>query len=451
MKNDLKGNGGKNDPQESLLIYCEKISNRIKYIFGLFFDELLGIKYRITSDHEAYLAHSGPSINYAKKPLEKGIFICSDGILFERGIRNHELSFINYDGNKAFFPTFMKQSAFPFDLFAAAFYLVTRYEEYLPYMKDEYGRFSAKESLPYREGFLEKPLVNLWADKLKEVLLSGYPEIRFKPRKFRFIPTVDVDAAYAYKQKGWFRTLGGYINSLSRFEFPDMAQRTRVLAGMEKDPFDTFEYHLDLQKKYGLRTIYFILFAEYGLNDKNISVRNRKFQRLIKMLADYSEIGIHPSFASSKNSAALKTEVERLSAVLNREITKSRQHFLMLNLPETYRNLINLDIREDYSMGFASMPGFRAGICDPHYFYDLDLDTKTPLRIYPFALMDGTLRDYMDTSNDKAMEHISRLIGEVKKVNGTFISIWHNESLSDQKRWKGWRTIYEELIKTALR
>ena len=64
--------------------------------------------------------------------------------------------------------------------------------------------------------------------------------------------------------------------------------------------------------------------------------------------------------------------------------------------------------------------------------------------------MDGTLRDYNHIEAKDAISHIKPLIDEVKAVNGTFISLWHNESLSNQKRWVGWDVVYEEMIKLAL-
>ena len=125
-------------------------------------------------------------------------------------------------------------------------------------------------------------------------------------------------------------------------------------------------------------------------------------------------------------------------------------HFLMVQLPGTYRNLVNLDISDDYSMGFAAQPGFRAGICSSFRFYDLDLDTETKLQIHPFTYMEGTLKDYMNLSVNEASAVIKPLIKEVKEVNGTFISIWHNESLSNAHRWQGWQQLYEEMIQEAM-
>jgi hypothetical protein len=122
----------------------------------------------------------------------------------------------------------------------------------------------------------------------------------------------------------------------------------------------------------------------------------------------------------------------------------------MLNFPATYRNLINLDIADDYSMGYASQIGFRAGIADTFPFYDLDSDTATHLQIHPFAVMDGTLADYLQIHVDEALQKIKPLIDETKAVKGTFMSIWHNVSLSNQGKWKDWRNVYEEMIQYAL-
>ena len=182
------------------------------------------------------------------------------------------------------------------------------------------------------------------------------------------------------------------------------------------------------------------------MNDKNIHISSKKLQSLIKSISDHSKIGIHPSFASNENFDKLEKEVGRLSKVINREIWRSRQHFLKLRLPDTYRNLIELDITDDFTMGYASHYGFRAGLCSQFYFYDLDLEVETLLKIHPFAIMEGTLKYYMKIGPQNAMPHYKRLIDEVRMVDGEFISLWHNDSLNDSKLWKGWKAIFEEMI-----
>ena len=195
--------------------------------------------------------------------------------------------------------------------------------------------------------------------------------------------------------------------------------------------------------------IYFFLLGNYGVNDKNISANNPKFQALIKHLGDYAEIGIHPSFGSNENVQQVRIEVSRLTSITHRNTTKSRQHFLKLHLPETYKNIISCGIQEDYTMGFASKAGFRASVCSPFKWYDLDADEETSLTVYPFCVMDGTLKTYMNLNQEQAIKQCTELINQIKKVNGTCITLWHNETLSNWREWQDWRYVYEEVVKLA--
>ncbi len=432
-----------------LLIYTHKITKRVNYIFRLIMGQVLGVDYEITSSHEKFLAFKGAKFSYAPDPFGKELFFQAADLLFSTGIEGQDLNIFTFEKNKAFFPVYSKSSALPFDMFAASFFLVTRYEEYLPYMRDRFGRFEAPQSVSGEHEFLRKPVVNIWAYKLKAILLEQFPELSFSDRKFRYVSTIDIDSAYAYKFKGTVRTLGGIASAGLRLEFSKIFERLLVITGMQKDPFDTYTFQLQLQKKYEIDTIYFILLGDYGKFDKNIPVNSRHFQVLIKSLGDYADVGIHPSFESNESFSQLKTEISRLSKILNREITQSRQHFLKISFPETYRNLINLGITDDYTMGYAADVGFRAGICDPFYFYDLDLETETNLRVHSFQVMDGTLKDYLYKSREQSLEIIKLLIDEVKAADGTFMSLWHNESLSNAGLWKGWHEIYAETVKYA--
>ena len=259
-----------------------------------------------------------------------------------------------------------------------------------------------------------------------------------------------MDASWAYRNKGVFRTTAALTRDFFNFDFTEFKRRWRVITGKEHDPFDTFDYQLEVQKELGLHPKYFILCGEYDLNDKNISLRNNEFQNLIKRLGDYAEVGIHPSYSSYLNKDKVRKEVRNLSKVLNREILMSRQHFLRLQMPLSYQILIDLDITDDYTMGYATQAGFRAGIATSFRFFDLEHDNVTNLTIHPFTVMDGTLRDYLDLSIDESFDKTAKLIDEVKKVNGTFILLWHNETLSDEKRWTGWKALYRRILDYAL-
>ncbi len=433
-----------------LLIYTHQLTHRNKYIFNLLFNDILGIAIKLTSDLTFFESETMPKISYAPNAIANELHFESRGLLFESGINEQNISVFEYNNNKVFFAT-SKSSALPFDVFAASFYLVSRYEEYLPHIRDEHERFEAKDSLAYINGFLQKPIINIWAMWIKNILTTAFPLLSFPEKKFSFVSTIDIDNAFAYREKGFTRSVGGYLKSLSSFNFTEIALRTKVLLGSIKDPYDTYDFQLEMLAKYKFKSIYFFLLGDYGVNDKNLPIESKKFQSLIKMIADYAEVGIHPSYNSNNNIEQLQKEVNRLSKTLHREITKSRQHFLKLTLPETYRNLIDLDITDDYTMGFASQVGFRASICTAFNFYDLDMELETKLKVHPFAIMEGTLKYYMKVSPENAMQKIATLIDEVRAVNGEFMSLWHNDSLNDQQLWKGWKTVYEQMIQYAMR
>ena len=433
-----------------MLILVPKTTNRLHYIFDLIIKDLLGISFKITTDNETFTSYNGPKFHYGNNQFWNEPFQKATNLLFEHDITEKELKIVDYKDVKAIFPVYNDKSVFPFDIFAASFYIVTRYEEYLPHINDKYNRFQAKDSILLKMNMLEKPLINIWAMELGNILTAIYPNLQLKKKSFTFIPTYDVDAAWAYKNKGIFRTAASTVRDLINFDFQENRNRWDSIFGKKNDPFDTFDYQLSLQKELNLHPRYFILCGEYDLNDKNISMRNTNFQNLIKRLGDYAKVGIHPSFNSYLNKEKVKMEIDRLSKVLNREITMSRQHFLRLQMPLSYQILIDLDITDDYTMGYATLPGFRAGIADTFRFFDLEHDNITNLNIHPFALMDGTMRDYLELNTTESLEKAQHLIDEVKKVNGTFILLWHNETLSDEKRWTGWKALYRQILDYAL-
>ena len=428
-----------------LLIYVQKSTRRIKYAFNVVFRELIKVPFEITSEIEKFNSWKEPKFSYNTHALLDEFFVQSNALLFENGIVEQDIIPIEIENTTALFACSPK-SHFPFDIFAATFYMVCRYEEYLPHKRDEHDRFEAKQSISTKCNFLNKPVVNQWAEILWKTISNKFPNLPRKEAKYKFLTTVDIDNAYLYKEKGFIRTISGYAKNIFSLNFSSLRDRIFVQAGKKTDPYDTYAYQLDTIKKYKLDFVYFFLIGDYGINDKNIPISNPKFRSLIKHLSDYADVGIHPSYASNKDFKTLELEVNKLSPIIKKEVTQSRQHFLKLKFPETYRNLIDLDILNDYSMGYASHPGFRAGTCTPYYFYDLDLEVETRLKIHPFSVMEVTLQYYLKIKPEEAIKIYTDLIDEVKAVNGTFISVWHNDTLADEGIWKGWRNTFEKMI-----
>ena len=432
-----------------LLIYSHKITPRVRYIFKHIFTRTLLISVDFTSKIEEFVAHNGPKITYTKTPLGNEFFVKSNDLLFEQGVNDMEMMIQNWDDVPCFFKAGGK-SAIPFDIFAASFYLISRYEEYLPHVKDIHGRYTAEQSLAFKYRFLEKPVVDIWAYKLLEVLKEKFPDYEYKKREYEFISTIDIDNAYAYKYKSFVRRVGGFFKDLLFFKLVNVWNRFAVTFNIKKDPFDTFQQIINIRKEKNIKTIFFFLIGDYTTFDTNVSASKNKFRLLIKEMVDYALVGLHPSYFTMTNASLLKKEKLRLEGIINMPIQRSRQHYLRFSLPETYQNLIDLEVEEDYSMGYASNVGFRAGTCTPFYFYDLDFEIQTPLKVFPFALMDTTLNDYMKLTPRQSLGRIRDLKNEVKAVNGSFITLFHNESLSDYDRWKGWKRLYDSMIKIAI-
>lgn len=432
------------------MIYMPRLCARAEYIFSLLLKALAGIEIILTDRREDYLSYDGPCLEYDTEPSGKGIFIHSIGLLQERSIESKTCRLFTFKDLPAYFAVNDERSAFPFDLFSAAFYLVTRYEEYLSFIPDRFGRFRPSDSIMTTGDFLKIPVVNLWTDLLKDHIRMIYPSIKFNNKKFRFIPTIDIDHAFAFRQHSFFRTIGGYGRSLMVGNLRKIAQRTNVLLGISKDPYDQYVYIREIHDRYGLKPFYFILFADYGKDDNNVTTTGRRFRQLLRKLDDSGTIGIHPSLRSGKHSRILNSEINGLPKIIGHKISASRQHFLKVSFPDTFRELIRHGITDDFSLGYASSPGFRAGIADPFPFFDLISNRKENLTLHPVTLMDVTLKDYLRSSPEEAIILIRSFIDAIKAVNGEFVSIWHNESFDESGRWRGWRKVYGEILSYAV-
>jgi hypothetical protein len=420
-------------------VYTEKCTSRCEYAIDLVLNTLLGLEYKLFTD-ENLLDFQAPLINYSNKKLDALIQVVPHTILFEDDIKTQDIEVEAY----SFFKT--SKGILPFDYFASAFYMATRYEEYLPSELDVHGRYQAENSLAYRNGFLNKAVVHHWANELKNKLIEYYPNLTFNQSKYTYLSTIDIDSAYAYKAKGPKRLFGGFIKALLRKDFDDIKKRFSYMFLGSKDPFDVYDTFDFLHNSENVKVQYFFLVGKNGPFDKNIQLSKRALQSLIKNINASNPIGIHPSYQSNNNIKILQDEKDQLAMVSKSVINSSRQHFLKLNLPETYQNLIKSGIKTDYTMGFASQLGFRAGLCIPYPFFDLSTNTKTELTIVPFQIMDGTLNQYLSLSQEEAWEKVMDIYKEVKSVNGMLVTLWHNESLSEMRNWKNWRAFYEKMI-----
>lgn len=429
-----------------MLVYTLSITPRLSYIFNFIGKEIIGEFFQFTTDIEAFKQYQGAKINYTKERItDAGFHIQPHGLLFENTIQPQTISCFSLNNSKAFFAT---DGDLPFDIFAASFYLLSRYEEYLPHEKDMYGRYAHENSLAWKEGFLNQPLVNSWLKLIKDALNKKFPSLVVRYPSFSFVPTYDIDMAWTYRHKGWRRSLGGLVRSLITGKWKEFTERINVLRKKQKDPYDAYGWMNQLHERYKLKPYYFFLVAERKSRyDKNISPANPAMKGLIYDQVIRYPVGIHPSWRSGDEPGLLKPEIDKLKKITGTTIQSSRQHYIRFTLPDTFRKLIEENIRFDFSMGYGSVNGFRASVASPFYWYDLAKEEPTDLLLFPFCFMDANAYYEQKLTATQALEEMRQYYNTVLAVNGTFIMIWHNSFLGTDPLFAGWREVYEQFVK----
>ena len=134
-----------------LLVYTPKITPRLKFVFKHICTRILNIPVSFTNVIEAFIAHDQLKMSYGSQPLGNEFFVRSNGLLLEQGLSDLEFNVQPWEETKCFFSS-NEKSHLPFDIFSAAFYLLSRYEEYLPHVKDTYGRFTERRKFSLSVG-----------------------------------------------------------------------------------------------------------------------------------------------------------------------------------------------------------------------------------------------------------------------------------------------------------
>ena len=426
-----------------LLIYTHKITPRVTYISRQLFTQILGVEIRHTTSVEEFIKHKGPKITYTRQPLQNEFFIQSTDLLFQQGIEEIDIQMATWGDLPCFF-TSNARSNIPFDILAASFYLLSRYEEYLPHVRDLHGRFPPAESLAFQQNFLRIPLVDLWANKLLEQLRERFPEILTDRKPYRFTPIIDVTTSHCYAHRGLFRGMAGLLLDLSHLRLKRIWERLRVSFNPALDPYDNFEQLISLEQQFKVRTMFFFQFAEYSTYDKNVSPNNNAFKYLIKSVADYCIVSLAVSYSAAAEPETLKDERKRLSAVIHRPVASARMRYNRVEIPNTYRNLVDAEFSRDFSMGYTHEIGFRASTCSPFFFYDIALETQQPIKICPFAFHDYALTRY--STEESLWSDLDAVFECVKSVKGRLIPVFSNELLGSDHRLN-WLELYEKLIK----
>lgn len=422
-----------------LLIYTQKVTPRIMYAFKHLCTHLLGIPIKFTSKIEEFIAHDGAKLSYGKQALGNEFFIQKVELLMEQGFSELEIKVQPWDDTICFFPL-PEASDLPFDIFAASFYMLTRYEEYLPHVKDEAGRFPAAESLASQESFLHKPVVDIWAMKFKRILQDRFPDLEMEDRKFRSRSLITSESTFVFKNKGFLRSFIGMMLDVFQLNIGRVVDRLQVWARLKSDPHDIFEDLIQLIKKHRLDMLFMFQLSDFSIHDRNIGHNRIPHRAVIKSVADYARVGLLMGYYAMEEIKSLRKEKLRMEEIVHSPVEHAMNAKYNLRLPDHYNDLIELEIHNDHSMGYPEVAGFRAGTCSPYLFYDINMEITTPLKIHPYSFHSALIETI---PVKKVKEKIKRMVLEVKEVEGQFTAVFQNQDFSQYSN----KALHYEILK----
>ena len=168
-----------------LLVYTPTLTPRIKYIFSFIFNDILRTEVGFTTHVEEFTKSDLPKFSYAPNPIGAELFFKSTNLLLEHKVTRQHIKTTIFGETKV--PFAVGKSTMPFDVFAASFYFLSRYEEYLnKTSKNELHPYET--SLQYQLNILKLPIIDSWALILKNILLKHFPSLWFGKRHFSFYP-----------------------------------------------------------------------------------------------------------------------------------------------------------------------------------------------------------------------------------------------------------------------
>jgi len=343
------------------------------------------------------------------------------------------------------------------DLIASTYFLITRYEEMVrPEKRDIHGRFPGIESLPYRAGFIDSPLVDEYSKLLRIQLREAGMEIPEPDKKIRKIYlTHDID------QLSHYRNLRGFMGGILRgLRWPKEGNKAikSYIGGLRNDPWYTLPWMIKLDNSVrqilGSDVCEPIVFIKVGGGKRRedkpfITHHIQDFQSLLNLCRKKNIIiGLHSSYEAGIHPSRIAEEKKHLERVSKRKIHYNRHHYLDTREPEDMQTLINVGISDDFTLGYADVAGFRLGTCRPVKWINPRTRQLTSLNLHPLAIMDSTLSDkrYMYMNAHEAYEYCIRLINMVESWNGELVLLWHNTSVEDIPQ-SYHRKLYQDIIK----
>lgn len=446
-----------------------------KYILDIIFGEFLGLEYKVEvrrekleGDWEIELENGAKLIvqdhffNKYPKDLEylklenipskvefaKSKYTPEKDIPIIYGI-NHKPQTTNHQS-----PTTIICEA---DIFAASFFMLTRWEEYVNKARDTHDRFPATESLAYKQGFLDRPIVNEYVEELKSKLLKLDSNLKFKIHNSKLFISCDVDQPYdctVENLKNLIRVCVGDI--LKRKSIKEFAKRVRryifnKLRNYKYDKNYTFDWYMDVCEKTGVKAAFYFIPTSIENQNGCYELQDKKIQDLLKYIDSRGhEIGVHGSYQTYQDKEKAKLQKNMLDDTLSnlgisQKIVGNRQHYLRWDSSITPSVLEYAEFKYDTTGSYADKPAFRDGVCYDFSMFDILNRKKLAIKQRPLIVMECTVIDnvYMGLGySEEALQVMKELKQKCFKYNGNFSLLWHNDHLKNIED----RTLIKEIL-----
>jgi hypothetical protein len=345
-----------------------------------------------------------------------------------------------------------------YDILGLTYWMLTRQEEVGRTDLDNHGRFPATSSHAYQHNYLERPIVDEWLRILEQVITRTWPGITLTQHQFSIKVSHDVDAPSRYgfaSAKGLLRAMAGDvlkrgdIQNALRAPWIRLNTRDALHPG---DPFNTFEWIMDLSDQHGLTSAFYFICGRTSNMDADYEPEHPAIRALMRRIHDRGhEIGLHPSYGTYQKPELIAQEAQRLRTVLAEEniqqnVLGGRMHYLRWEHPATLRAWADAGMDYDSTLSYADRPGFRCGTCFEYPAFDPVAREPLNLRVRPLAAMECSVIDacYLGLgTGEAARAKFEQLKDSCRAVNGCFTVLWHNSRLITAKEKKQYaQTVY---------
>lgn len=462
-----------------ILIQNREFQSQIKYVFDTFF-MILGIKYcYIERDNEFNIQHNDILIVYGNKLINfntdsKIIFINQSNVLFghsylkDFSVPNKILKYRLHSPikNNNDIISIYRNNLDPYinqtksiivtnlDIVSDSFFMLSRYEEVVNKKEcktEKFNRFSAESSLAYKEGFLERPVVNEYIELLWTWIYFLNPKIKRKNlwvyHDFAVCLTHDVDDIQKNSLYKFIKKTKNKHSLYSAFKTINLFDIIKSEINISSDPYWNFEEIMSIEERFGFTSSFYFMNGGISDKDNRYSIKNRHVKSLIKDIRDRgNEVGYHGSFCSFNKPYMIKCEKDGLDKIIGDKSIGTRQHFLRFQVPYTWRYQKMAGLLYDTTLGYADKIGFRSGICMPYYPYDILNDKVIKIWEIPLIAMDGTFVSYLKVKkSQEVVDILYKQISTLKKYNGVGSILLHNSITHTVNKLK-WKKTYNMIM-----